>query len=105
MNRGVFLSLLALDSYNRGYGQLVAGLPDTGGIGNATIVSQSDINQTSDAVAAEFYAVAYQWGNEKIISYRGTDYYDGVGDVLYGWPLASRSDRHKPDLRFSSTTL
>lgn len=37
MNRDVMLSLLALDSYNRGYGQTVGWLSNSGMFGNATI--------------------------------------------------------------------
>ena len=68
--RDVFLSLLALDSYNRGYGQNVGGLAAAGGIGNATIQLQSNITDGSDEVAAGFYAIAYEWNGETIISYR-----------------------------------
>lgn len=73
MNPDVFLSLLALDSYNRGYGQNVGGLGNTGMIGNATILAQSDINEGSAEVEAGFYAIAYDWNGQTIISYRGTD--------------------------------
>ena len=74
MNRDVFLSLLALDSYNRGYGQNVGGLPSTGKIGQATIKRQSNIAQNSDEVNAGFYAIAYEWNGETIISNRGTNF-------------------------------
>ena len=37
MQRDVFLSLLALDSYNRGYGANVGDLSETGMIGTADI--------------------------------------------------------------------
>ena len=43
MNRELFLAILAMDSYNRGYGQGITGLSNTGLIGNASILSQSDI--------------------------------------------------------------
>ena len=78
MHKEVFLSLLALDAYNRGYGQnvLLNAGDSTGGqnelgrkIGTAQIVRQ-DI--TDQAQAAGFYAIAYQWNGETIISYRGT---------------------------------
>ncbi|NMW31961.1 hypothetical protein HKD42_07805 [Altererythrobacter sp. RZ02] len=78
MNREVFLSLLALDSYNRGYGQNV--LLNNGDsttnqneigrfLGSAQVVEQ---RITSEAQAAGFYAIAYEWQGETIISYRGT---------------------------------
>ena len=81
MNRDVFLSLLALDAYNRGYGQNVllrdgdsATAQNERGrrIGNATI--RSDANDPEGAAqAAGFYAIAYQWNGETVISYRGTN--------------------------------
>ena len=68
MNRDVFLSLLALDAYNRGYGQNVGGLCNSGMIGNANIRRQSNISPNSEEVAAGFYAIAYEWNGETIIS-------------------------------------
>lgn len=78
MNRDVFLSLLALDAYNRGYGQNVllrpgdslAGQNETGRrIGNAIV---RDTPLPTGSVAAGFYAIAYDWNGERVISYRGT---------------------------------
>jgi hypothetical protein len=69
MNRDLFLALLSMDSYNRGYGQNVTGLPNLGSIGNATIV---DIALPAGSVAAGFYAIAYDWNGEKVIAYRGS---------------------------------
>ena len=43
MNRDLFLAILSMDSYNRGYGQGITGLSNTGLIGNASILSQTDI--------------------------------------------------------------
>ncbi len=71
--RDVFLSLLALVSYNRGYGQNVGGLAAAGGIGNATIQLQSNTTDGSDEVEAGFYAIAYEWNGETTISYHGTN--------------------------------
>lgn len=82
MNPDVFLSLLALDAYNRGYGQGVvtvkgddaAGTDEIGrSIGLATIIAD-DISQ--NAQAAGFYAIAYEWNNKTVISYRGTNFPD-----------------------------
>ncbi len=42
MNSDVFLSILAMDSYNRGYGSGLSGLPQTGTIGSATIGQNAD---------------------------------------------------------------
>lgn len=80
MNREVFLSLLALDSYNRGYGQTVFGLPASGSIGRADINRDSLVLGSTSAgrvdEAAGFYAIAYEWDNETVISYRGTNFPD-----------------------------
>ena len=43
MNRDLFLSILAMDSYNRGYGQRIGGLPTGLGtqIGTATFFDEN----------------------------------------------------------------
>lgn len=72
----LFMAILSMDSYNRGYDAGISGLSENGGIGNATITTTlSDVSETfeADAQAAGFYAVAYQWNGETVISYRGTD--------------------------------
>lgn len=89
MNRDVFLSILAMDSYNRGYGPGIKGLPSSGKLGNATILN---IDLPNGSQAAGFYAIAYDWAhdgqNETVISFRGTDFTTGwskVLDVANGW--------------------
>lgn len=89
MNRKVFLSLLALDSYNRGYDESTFVNTD-GGIGQATILtnSQAELDGTDEEVG--FYAIAYEWNDETIISYRGTSFNRGFDettslDVANGW--------------------
>ncbi|MCA9462544.1 MAG: hypothetical protein KC590_10470 [Nitrospira sp.] len=74
-------AILAMDSYNRGYNP---GITLTGTqVGNATIGVDSAVLNTElntdpndpnriDQTAG-FYAVAYQWNDDSIISYRGTD--------------------------------
>ena len=71
----LFRAILALDAYNRGYAPGIASLGGGVGaqIGAASIVAQSDVRPNSPAFNAGFYAVAYEVGGEKIISYRGTD--------------------------------
>ena len=67
-------AILAMDSYNRGYGEGVEGLGGIGSsIGDAEFVVQSNIIATSDEVAAGFYASAYEVDGAVVISYRGTD--------------------------------
>lgn len=78
MNRDLFLAVLAMDSYNRGYNPGIDGLSSGIGaqIGTAVIVSSSDnpiLDPNGEGQAASFYAVAYQMMGETIISYRGTD--------------------------------
>jgi len=84
ISKELFLSILAMDSYNRGYESGILGL---GGenykIGSATI--GKDAEQLLDAgvaKAAGFYAIAYEItddsieglaNGQKVISYRGTD--------------------------------
>lgn len=79
MNDTVFRALLAMDSYNRGYD---AGIdfgqdPENQTLGNSTIIDSIKIDPddplAAQSVATGFYAATYQWGNEKIISFRGTD--------------------------------
>ena len=55
----LFLSILALDAYNRGYNPGLSGLSDAIGsqIGSATIVATPE--DLARAQAAAFYAVAY----------------------------------------------
>ncbi len=93
MNRDVFLSILAMDSYNRGYGEGVRGLPLVANVtklGTATIKTDSVIELGANAQAAGFYAIAYDWNGEKVISFRGTDFGEvesGARDVLNGWSM------------------
>jgi hypothetical protein len=108
MNRDLFLAILSMDSYNRGYGQGISGLAESGSIGNATITRRVDIyGNNSDAVfqtwqAASFYALAYDLTGSGIagltgtvIAYRGSDYLDTNGiislwsrDIWQGWTNA-----------------
>ena len=89
------LAILAMDSYNRGYGKGL-GL-DQPSIGNATFLMQSSILAGSPEVTAGFYAVAYEISGEVVISYRGTD------DPLDDWTswttindYAGQSSCHSP---------
>jgi hypothetical protein len=85
ISQDVVYAILALDSYNRGYGE---GVPDLGGlnsaIGNYTIVDQSDTEEGSVGVAASFYAAAYKDSSgDIVISYRGTD--NPLGGDITAW--------------------
>ena len=84
----VFRSLLALDAYNRGYDESVGGLLASGSIADASIVTLSSIfGSQADQVlqswqAAGFYAIAYEWNGETIISFRGTSCNNGFDDAM-----------------------
>ena len=84
MSDDLFLAILAMDAYNRGYS---AGVNMTGGqIGNATVgVADGD----SIAQAASFFAQSYILANgQTVISYRGTDntsFFNPGSDIWNGW--------------------
>src|SRR5262245_54348126 len=96
ISRELFLSILALDAYNRGSGSEVGNLVTRAapGIGNAQVLQDLAVE------AAGFYAVAYDVsdvaeftavGITKVISYRGTDNLDPLkpgNDVINGWAAA-----------------
>jgi hypothetical protein len=72
----LMMSILAMDSYNRGYGQrldVVGSGASATQIGNAIIGQKSETTVGSAEVAAGFFAQAYTLAGQKIISYRGTD--------------------------------
>lgn len=76
MNRDVFRSILAMDSYNRGYGANLGGFTESGSLGNATI-RPFQVGEQTNWQSTGFYAIAYNWGGETVISYRGTDFNTG----------------------------
>lgn len=105
ISKDLFLSILAMDSYNRGYDAGISngGDEDSDGlgrigskIGTATVVADDN---SSEAQAASFYAIAYDIGadgpeglaNQTVISYRGTDsdidWFEGwtIGAGMVGW--------------------
>jgi hypothetical protein len=93
----LFLAILAMDAYNRGYNSgfisnsqnALAGI---GGIqiGNANVGSNSGILGPNVDVSKSFFAQSYTWSNKTVISYRGTDDILG-GDLLYGWSVGAGS--------------
>lgn len=58
MNSDLFLAILSMDSYNRGYGSGVSGLNETGRLGNATLKAATT-EQKSGWESAGFYALSY----------------------------------------------
>ena len=87
----LFMSILSMDSYNRGYNAGFIGLGESGQIGDATIVTRVDSGISNDQYlewqSAGFYAVAYDWNGETVISYRGTDNYN-----ILSWDDETGSD-------------
>ena len=90
MDADLFVAILALDSYDRGYdSNLTAVLGNQ--IGNASVLN---IALPNGSLTAGFYAVAYDWDGTTVISYRGTNF-DLTGgfnsaaakDILNGWSL------------------
>lgn len=81
MNRDVFLAILAMGSYNRGYGAKINGLSTLQGtaLGGAEVVTDSGLELGDNRTQSTgFYSIAYNWNGETIISYRGTD---GANDI------------------------
>lgn len=56
----LFLAILSMDSYNRGYDGGIGGISDTTGtrIGNATVSAATSSENDSPQVDAGFYAIA-----------------------------------------------
>ncbi len=94
MNRDLFLAILSMDSYNRGYGQGLSGLSASGQLGKAEITSDSLVlggtpDDRTDA-AAGFYAIAYDVSNAgvegltgTVIAYRGTNFDTGDDETRF----------------------
>ncbi len=76
MNRDVFLSILAMDAYQRGYSPGISQMQGSA-IGTAVIRRDSSVlirdGERLDQPVG-FYAVSYDWNGETVISYRGTDF-------------------------------
>src|SRR4051812_16410130 len=107
ISKDLFLSILAMDSYNRGYN---VGIKTLGGlnseIGKATIISQSDTATNSEGVNAGFYGLAYDASRvfgfsagEKAVAYRGTDSLFGTniidGDIWNAYGVGAGSPNGK----------
>lgn len=76
MDTVLLRAILAMDSYNQGYGAGITGVGSQ--IGEATLLQDSSIIRDSDGnrldQAIGFYAAAYKLDDgSTVISYRGTD--------------------------------
>ena len=103
MNKDLFLSILAMDAYNRGYDAGIdlrdpnnlANPSDNAGtsIGSASISRASSSDAASAEVAAGFYAIAYNTPYGQVISYRGTDdigvFASDGSDFWHGWTFGA----------------
>lgn len=93
MNDALMKAILAMDSYNRGYGAAIA-LPDLQGtqIGSAVVLRNKG---DTAAEAIGFYGIAYSYDGATVISYRGTDDFDSLDDFFTsedaanGWLLGN----------------
>lgn len=89
----IFLSILSLDSYNRGYNEGIEGLgSEDVSVGNATLSSQSSVLENSPELNAGFFAAVYDWNGSRVISYRGTDSaveLSWAADIWSGWTLGA----------------
>lgn len=76
MSRDLILAILAMDSYNRGYGQGIMGLPVSGALGRATIFTDSRIELgATDTESVGFYALAYDMSAVIGFCYRREGYF------------------------------
>jgi hypothetical protein len=85
----LFQAILAMDSYNRGYDP---GLAVTGSQIGYAFLGLSKGNQ--EAKDASFFAQAYNWLGQTVISYRGTDNRNPLdlnSDIYTGWPVGGGS--------------
>jgi hypothetical protein len=87
MNQDLFLAILSMDSYNRGYDAGIRGLNETGFIGTAALAPASQTQQMGWE-GTGFYAIAYNWSGRQVVVYRGSD--EGrFRDVLLGYPTGA----------------
>ena len=63
ISRDLFLAILAMDSYNRGYSAGIDGLPESGQLGNASLITRASLGVDNPIYqnwqSAGFYAIAY----------------------------------------------
>jgi len=81
VDRALLLSILSMDSYNRGYSFHVKELENVSRLGTVSISSQSNIDPNSLEYRSGFYGISYTVGSgysdlaagQSIIAYRGTN--------------------------------
>jgi hypothetical protein len=78
MNKELFQAILAMDAYHRGYDKAIKITGNSARLGTATILKDSlQTPNTTDGQDQGFYASAYSWNGQTIISYRGTSEFRG----------------------------
>jgi Protein of unknown function (DUF2974) len=78
ISNDLMLAILAMDSYNRDYNQ---GIILSGNVGTAALRA-FELPQRYEA--ASFFAQAYTWNGQTVISYRGTDVFSTDFSTGYG---------------------
>lgn len=68
ISNDLFMAILAMDSYNRGYDIGVAVSGSSLGLADLGIADGE-----ADAQDASFFAQSYLWNGQTVIAYRGTD--------------------------------
>jgi len=74
ISQDLFMAILSMDSYNRGYDAGI--MLEDNSIGYAAVEARDsyvDDATYQNCQESGFYAVAYQWNGETVISHRGTD--------------------------------
>lgn len=98
----LFLSILSMDAYNRGYNEGISTLGGEGSLlGGVEVIQQSDVDEGTVGFQAGFYAIAYEVTDasaiegfsigDVIIAYRGTDNADvsGLADCHEALPACA----------------
>lgn len=93
-------AILAMDSYNRDYN--VGINVDGTVVGMATILDKDAFitaEEYQEWIDAGFYAIAYDYNGETVISYRGTDSYTEL--LLTSLPIAGGNDFDEPSVHLA----
>jgi hypothetical protein len=89
MDNELFQAILAMDAYHRGYDKAIRITESSDQLGTAAIILDSlETPNTTDGQNQGFYASAYSWNGQTIISYRGTStssFSATFTDVYTGW--------------------
>ena len=108
ITKDLFLSILSMDAYNRGYKQGLD-VGDTSPVGSATYVDDSDVTTTSEEFQQSFYAVKFSIENDApgdlsgktVIAYRGTDA-PGSELAWVDFAVSYGSSRNQPQFQMAT---